>query len=297
MLINKAIRRVVDDESWFDDEHCINWDGAPTGQRLAALATKRANQLRRRPRQGLSPDAFQLELASKVSACQPRHRCGLAICPHCSTATQRWVTSGIVDLTGQEEPQKVGALSLIPTIPLGSVLTAADLEATMKYVREMLKDNGFVEWAVLCLDISWNDYSAVSQHWPDGQSTSGWCPHVYSHIKTKNLNAFKKRLRAAFTEMWGIPVPVKMRTYDGSAYGASYAFKVEFQRRVSFWNKRDRLDVKDYALPTALNIQAMRALGELGLAGRIDLIGLEINETRTTENKSPAVKKLTSGEE
>lgn len=278
------LARVLGNEAWFGDE-IVTWENAPSAEDAAALSAKKAKRLDTKVRDGLRPDHAQLQLAATLRGCAAGRRCADGSCPQCGRALQRWLTHFVTILAAEQS--EVGAVSLIPSAPMVSHLRGANLQETMAYVRKAVGGTGFVKWAVLCLDVSWNDHCAVARDWPDNEPRFGWRPHVYGFVKATNRGAFKAAIAPLFPATISVPVPFKGRHFDGSAYGASYALKTDFTRRLSYIDDTTgNLNARDTRLPAALDIELMRALSELGLAGRIALVGLKTTENSEKSKKS-----------
>jgi len=277
-ISDDEVRGVLANEAWYS-ENTITWPGAPTYQSAKSLAEKRSKQLKRRPRNRLAPDFWSQVVGNCLLYCSERNRCCLGGCPQCGAAVQRWLTYNIVQLAAQEPHGSVHAVSIASPYPLRKRLTSEVLGLPMAHAAVLAEVSGQVEWAVFCLDLSWNDYNAVSGSWPKSAAKSGWQPHVYGFVKATSIGAFKDAAKELLEPVRHTPLPIKVRPYDGSAYGASYAFKTEFQRRVSYFDKSGTQNACDYRLPVALSNEAIGQLSKLGHSNRIGLIGLEITKT------------------
>lgn len=282
---------VLANEAWYGDE-VVTWENALSAEDAISLSATRAKRLGTKVRNGLRPDILQYIVSENLGYCSADNRCKMSSCPQCTRAAQRWLSNAIVDLAA--DTSDVGAISIIPTLPLVTTVTAEILKKTIETVRDQLVATGLVEWAVLGLDVSWNDHRAVAHDWPDCEPRFGWKPHIYGFVKATDRVALRKAVSAMFAPTVSVPVPYKGRYYDGSAYGASYALKGQFYRRNVYPNRLDGSPtVRDLDLTAALEIELMLALTELGLAGRIELIGLKTVQNSKTKEITLAVTSVT----
>jgi hypothetical protein len=259
----------------------ITWRGAPSNDEIDERCYKVGRSLSRKPKEGLRPDFSQMMTALGVLECTANRPCHIGCCPRCNYTMQRWLTGQIVNLSRAGSP--VGAVTIVPSTPLLNFATATDFRKMMTDTRKKVESTGLVKWAVLCLDVSWNEH-LVAPGQAVGAARFGWRPHVHGFFQVSNIRAFKDALSELFPVGPTVPVPVKTASYDGSAYGASYVLKGHAVRRSSYIDtKTNTFNARDYRLTGALQVESMLAFAELGLAGRIHLIGLKPKQNKTKE--------------
>ena len=82
----KPIIDILKDESLFGDGTPL-WERSPTGDEAKRERLKLIKRLRRFAAE--FPGAA--ELAARLQACGPHHRCTSGACPECARAFQRWL--------------------------------------------------------------------------------------------------------------------------------------------------------------------------------------------------------------
>lgn len=164
------------------------------------------------------------------------------------------------------------AVSVVPTsgafAPQGQ-LESLNFGRILEGIRSTVASLGLVEWAALGLDISFNDMAAKGL-------ADGWQVQAYGIAKTTNRRKFRDELNKAFPKTPMVPRPIRTKRYDGSARGASYAFKYQFIRRVSYLSKNGRWNTRKVSLKRDEHIELMLVLDGLGLAGRVASIDFDL---------------------
>lgn len=164
------------------------------------------------------------------------------------------------------------SLSIVPpraNAPVGQ-LAKLNLAEWLVTVRDCMKDTGTIKWAVVCTDISANDY--VKR-----RKGVEWQFQAYAIVLTTNRRKLREVLSAQFPATSTVPRPIRTHVFDNSPKGISYAYKYQFVRRASFQKvtkTRTYWSTRKVSLKAYEHIELMLALDKLGLTNRIRLIGL-----------------------
>lgn len=138
------------------------------------------------------------------------------------------------------------------------------------------------------IDWSFNEHKQ-QKHLPH------WCLHVHGITVTNDVKALKKNLKKAFPPSPEIPRPVKVQEWDGEPAALRYAFKPEFERRIStedgkrFDKKtgenRKCRDTDSQPLKSKDKLELLLHLDSIGIAGRLFLKNVQfmnLNDTGPT---------------
>jgi hypothetical protein len=165
------------------------------------------------------------------------------------------------------------SMSVVPPVgafaPFGQLLSL-DIAEILEQTYELTANSGLVVWALLAIDISFNELAAKGL--PDG-----WQVQIYFIGRVTNRRKLRDLLNKQFPKTPTVPLPVRTRRYDGSPYGASYAFKYQFVRRVSYLDERKnppRWNTRKTRLKAPHLKELMLALDQIGFTSRIAFIGL-----------------------
>lgn len=225
-----------------------------------------------------------LELISdKLLTCTDRDPCASGACPRCQRATQRWFSKRAAELidglTGRGQCFK--CISIIPTRqgtrnrkPSG--ITGNLMNAIGRLRRGF--DAADLAFVVGGLDFSFNEV--------EGDAGSGKLSiHFWGLGLEPEVSAGRAKLKTAFPAVEpNTPRPVKTPTFDGSIRAFSYAFKDNFQRRVTITTKRRATgaptsNTRDRPMRVHQKARHWVLLNDLGLLGRMVLRGVEISVT------------------
>jgi hypothetical protein len=105
--IPPLVARVLVDEGYFGDGP-PTWPGAPTSKDAKNTRKRYIKRLRHFAPE--FPDAE--ELANTLDGCKPGRRCMSAACPECGGAIQRWFVAEVVNLTSNDSPLELIAVSI-----------------------------------------------------------------------------------------------------------------------------------------------------------------------------------------
>ena len=163
------------------------------------------------------------------------------------------------------------AISLVPAyafVPSGQ-LSSFDFNKFLDDTCRILIGTGVIRTAFIGLDISFNDLSA--RGFPNG-----WQIQAYIIGETTDRGKLASALNTAFQKTETVPHPVYIRSFDGTASAASYALKFQFVRRVSYVDTNGHWNTKKRRLQASEHIELMLVLSQLGLGGRMAVIGSDI---------------------
>ena len=156
-------------------------------------------------------------------------------------------------------------------MPLGE-LNSINIVALKKHVKRVLAESGFVAWAVLGLDISLNDAT---------QKDLGirWQLQLYGILATTDREKLSKAFKVAFPKSEFVSRPVRMSTFDCSTYAASYAYKTDFVRRISYWASTGKYpcwQTRKVRLKAREHVELLLAFDHWGYRRRLLLYGVKI---------------------
>lgn len=168
-----------------------------------------------------------------------------------------------------EAHTEIIAISLVPHRAWAAKGCLADLNlaAMLKKTTAVLEAMDLIHWGVLGSDISLNDLTGVG-------GNSVWQGHVYGFVEAHNRRKLRNELKKAFPVATHVSKPVRTKRYDGSPYGASYALKPWFVRRVSYFDKLGKPRTRKVRLKPPEHVEVMLAMDKLGLHRRLASIGL-----------------------
>ena len=155
--------------------------------------------------------------------------------------------------------------------PLGK-LESIDIVALKQQVKKSLAESGAVDWAVLGLDVSLNDATQKDQ--------GVFCqPQLYGFVKTSDPEKLRGTILAAFPKSDFVSRPVRIRACDGSNAAASYAYKTNFVRRVSYRSEAGKYpcwQTRKVSLKAREHVELLLALDQWGHRRRLLLYGVKI---------------------
>jgi len=176
-------------------------------------------------------------IADRLEACEPRERCCSGACPECGRLLQRWFVRKSKRLI-RDEIDKPGytlvALSIIPYWSIARpgklhTLDPANAQRRLKYAL----DKAGVGVLIGGIDFSFNEDK-------EARYKPFWSVHFYLITSVANERQVRQ-LRKIFKAAPGIPRPVRVPRFDNNAKRRSYAFKIQFKRRIGLTdeNRRD----------------------------------------------------------
>lgn len=211
------------------------------------------------------------------------HRCGHPACPRCAYALQsllvRTVRRSLAQLP--EEAWMIVSVILPPREASGDIDFAVERDRYAALLRQAGITRG-----VFNLDLSFNEdrRRAITE-------AERFKPHASVHLfgfaPAAEVLAAEAKLKHWVPATEASPRPVWTDDFDGRLSGIAYAFKPDFERRLSieqFDRRRGKLGRNTRHRSRLLveqEIRAVRALARAGLTGRIVLLGLHFEATAT----------------
>jgi hypothetical protein len=170
-----------------------------------------------------------LNLADRLQACRPHHRCRSAACPECARAGQRLIADAVRRFLKAKviEGAKIVCVTIVPKdgmIKPGK-LRKADHERALRRWKERLGKAG-VTWFIGATDFSLNEHKRRA-HGPQ------WSEHIYGITVIENPKKLKRLLKKQFPKAKAIPRPVKVVEWDGDRRALLYIAKPNFSRRIA----------------------------------------------------------------
>jgi hypothetical protein len=167
------------------------------------------------------------------------------------------------------------AISLVPADAYAwpGELRAHKLAEFMDRIVDVLLRSGLVITAIIGFDLSFNVLTARGRR-------NRWQLQTYIVAVVTDEQELRRYLKSQFPKSKAVPRPSRVKRFDGTAYAASYAFKYQHSRRVSFLAGNGRWTTKKRRLLAREHIELLHVLAELGLEGRIRLIGIDHHRFR-----------------
>jgi hypothetical protein len=175
-------------------------------------------------------DKRALRIADILTNCSDDYPCFSGACSNCNGLLQRWLVRASrralrkVTVANTE----LVAISIVPAAfgLLNGQLHKLNLRNMTRVVKAALRSAG-VQHAIIGVDYSFNECA-------DGTYAPYWSPHLYVVAVICDRPALKTSLCPIFPRTAKVRRPVTIKTFDNSAYGLSYAFKTDFNRRISY---------------------------------------------------------------
>ena len=205
-------------------------------------------------------DPSLMRVANRLSFCKRGNRCCSGACPECGSLLQRsfvrkskYLIRDRLDIDGHE----LVAITIVPAEPiirLGNLHTL-DIKNLLRRLGYALAKAG-IDIAIGAIDFSFNEDK-------DGKYKPFWSAHYYVITSVANKAKIKKMLKRLFTSDRRIPRPVKISAFDNSSRRRSYAFKIQYNRRIGVdairkWKMAQLANAethrdRDYELPSGWN--------------------------------------------
>jgi hypothetical protein len=168
-------------------------------------------------------------IADRLELCERYNRCCSGSCPECGRLIQRWFVRKskylLRDVIDKADHQLV-AMTIVPAKPIIGVgnlhtLDIGNLRRRLIYAL----DKAGIKMAIGAIDFSYNEDK-------QSQYNGFWSAHFYIITSVSNRARVKKILKQLFPAKRRIPRPVKISAFDNAARRRSYAFKIQFNRRI-----------------------------------------------------------------
>lgn len=209
-------------------------------------------------------------LAEKLQACRKGSRCGSLACPECWRGGRRWETGAVMALLEKLgwSPGQGYAFTAIPTwlACAPGHLETHDLHKTESRLRTALARSEIADLPIIGgWDFSFNEHG-------EGSWTPHWQPHLYLLLPTAtNPELVKRSLESVLPRSEACPRPLKYRSIDDAVAAITYAFKGNFKRRISYFDKDDRLDSRQLPLRPEQERELLTYLDQLAMTDRMFL--------------------------
>jgi hypothetical protein len=263
--------QAIRDESQYEPD--ILWKEEPSAECVSNDRLRRIKFLRKHNKTDPKAEA----LADRLESCEPEQRCLSGACPECGRLFQRWFVRRSRSFIAKHIDlpwNYLVAVSIVPwtpTVGLGQLFTV-DAGNLQRRLKDALK-KADIDVALGAIDLSFNeDYGEKYEPF--------WSPHFYLITSTADKKMLGKNLRALFRRSDEIPRPVKILTFRNNARRRSYALKMTFNRRIGYWEIRERgggtrkcRNTSRQKLRTAERVELFVYLDQIGLGSRVTFRG------------------------
>ena len=179
-------------------------------------------------------------------------------------------SKGFISNSIDKDDQKLVAVTIIPSQPIVQPgrLNKFSIVNLQKRLKPALDKVGLGA-AIGGIDLSYNEDR-------DGEYDPFWCVHVYIVASIDDKDRVKRELKKIYKRDDRITRPVKISKFTNSAWRRSYAYKIDFQRRIGYDETRtgngitrtyrntsnDRLRVKE-------RLELVKYVDQCGLGSRV----------------------------
>jgi hypothetical protein len=216
------------------------------------------------------------QLAAVLKGCNRRHRCLHPACPQCGRAVQRLFVRALYRFIQAHEnlgPWEMLSLILPPLNPAGDI----DFATERARYTAVLRQAG-LRLGAFGLDLSFNEDDRRTL--PEAERFEPHpCVHLYGIVPAVQVKAALPALKRVAPATATVRRPVRRKRFDGNPAAFAYSHKPGFARRLTILRDDPRRaspvrTTRDRPLTVEQEIQAVQALGQAGLAGRMILLGL-----------------------
>ena len=208
-------------------------------------------------------------IADRLELCERGNRCCSGACPECGRLLQRCFVRKSKGLICEAVDKDGHSLVAISIIPAKAIIRPGNLHTLdIRHLRRCLKyalAQASIDIAISAIDFSFNEDK-------DGKYEPFWSAHYYVITSVANEARVKKILKRLFASDRRIPRPVKISAFDNSSRRRSYAFKIQYNRRIGVDAIRQ---MEDGTMRKCRNTsrQRLRAAERLELYTYLDHIG------------------------
>jgi hypothetical protein len=257
----------IKDEGQFPADRL--WKKEPTAEYVHKERLRRIKFVRKHST--TNPEA-QI-VADRLESCDPEHRCLSGACPECGKLFQRWFVRRSKKLVAKhidKQEHELVAISIVPHDPMvqpGQLHTIdiVNLQRRLKYAL----DAAAVGIALGGIDFSFNQDR-------EGKYQPLWSPHFYLITSAENKKTLRKKLLRIYRKCEEVCRPVKIPSFENIARRRSYAFKMNFGRRIGYddiknqnGKVRECRDASQDKLRAAERIELFSYLDKIGFANRV----------------------------
>jgi hypothetical protein len=257
----------INDESRYPLDRL--WKKEPTAEFAYEERLRRIKFLRKHS----NTDPKAKALAHRLESCDPDQRCLSGACPACGRLFQRWFVRRSKKFIAKHisrPKHELVAVSIVPWSPavgLGQLLTinVGNLQRRLKYTLKK---------ADLDVALGGIDFSFNEDH--EQKYLPFWSPHFYLITSTADKATLKKKLCELFSKTEEVPRPVKITSFENIARRRSYALKMNFRRRIGYWeikSKKEKIrkcrNTSRDKLRAAERLELFIYLDQIGFADRV----------------------------
>ena len=168
-------------------------------------------------------------IADRLELCERGNRCCSGACPECGRLLQRRFvrkSKGLICEVVDKDGHELVAITIVPAEPiirLGKLHTLY-----IRHLRRCLKyalAQASIDIAISAIDFSFNEDK-------DGRYEPFWSAHYYVITPVANKVRVRKMLKRLFASDRRIPRPIKISAFNNTAWHRSYAFKIQYNRRI-----------------------------------------------------------------
>jgi hypothetical protein len=211
-------------------------------------------------------------IADRLVSCDKGNRCCSGACPECGRLLQRSFvrkSKHLIRNTLDKDDHQLVAITIIPAKPIIRprnlhTLDISKLNNMCRSLKRALAKAG-IETAIGAIDFSYNEDK-------EGKYEPFCSAHYYVITSVANQARVKKILKQFFPAKRRIPRPVKISPFKNSRLRRSYAFKLQFNRRIGIDTVKS---MADGTIRKCRNTsrQRLRVTERLELFGYLDQIG------------------------
>jgi hypothetical protein len=229
-------------------------------------------------------------LAAVLEPCRAGNRCLSGGCPLCCRALQRWFV-WTMPIVARRLGEQLVAFNIVLTLRMreGNSIDHMRRQLGRMYASLPSKLDG-LGFAAAGIDISANENCSSLAHYQF---------QLYGFATEREWDFCDAGLRERFSQPGIVRTPVRKRRFDGNPVSLAYAFKPNFDRRLTIpaVNQEEaecagttvrRQNTKPRALRVHQDAELRLILNELGLDRRVFLLGADITVNR---NGRPVIRK------
>jgi hypothetical protein len=214
-------------------------------------------------------------IADRLASCEKSNRCCSGACPECGRLLQRSFvrkSKALIGDTFDKADHELVAITIIPAKPIirPGNLRSLDINTLNNLARRLKRAlaKAGIEIAIGAIDFSYNE----DKEDKEGKYEPFWSAHYYIITSVANQARVKKILKQFFPAKRRIPRPIKISPFNNSRLRRSYAFKIQFNRRIGIDTVKN---MSDGTIRKCRNTsrQRLRVVERLELLSHLDRIG------------------------
>ena len=169
------------------------------------------------------------EIADRLELCEQNNRCCSGACPECGRLLQRSFvrkSKSVIRDSVDKDNHELVAITIVPSKPIigpGNLHTLDIRNLRRRLIYAL--DKAGIDVAIGAFDFSFNEDK-------ENRYNRFWSAHFYIITSVANQNQARKVLKGLFLSSRRIPRPIKISPFNNSRLRRSYAFKIQFNRRI-----------------------------------------------------------------